>query len=124
MTREGAAQACSQGQTITLYGLVNYFEPVLHSKFRVERITIDCDKVITVGDTVLPLIIRDIIYVSPDQVQSMFGYSYDTLKAAVVNTLNPFPMPYVGIFGYAVQQKQNYKYWVNNGSRKVTTGYL
>jgi hypothetical protein len=76
MTREGAAQACSQGGTITLYGLVNHFEPVLHSKFRVERITIDCDKAITVGDTVIPLIIRDIIYVSPDQVQSMFGYSY------------------------------------------------
>jgi arsenite oxidase large subunit len=115
MTREGVAQACSQGGTITLYGLVNYFEPVLHSKFRVERITISCDNAITVGNTVLPLITRDIIYVTPDQVQSMFGYSYDTLKAAVVNTLNPFPMPYVGIFGYAVQQKQKYKYWVNNG---------
>jgi arsenite oxidase large subunit len=115
LTKEGVMQACSQGGTITLYGLVNYFEPVLHSKFRVEQITIDCNQAVTVGNTVLPLITRDIIYVTPDQVQSMFGYSYDDLKAAVVNTLNPFPMPYVGIFGYAAQQQSKYKYWVNNG---------
>jgi len=115
LTKEGVMQACSQGGTITMYGLVNYFEPVLQSQFRVERITIDCNQAVTVGNTVLPLITRDVIYVTPDQVQSMFGYSYDDLKAAVVNTLNPFPMPYVGILAYAAQQQSKYKYWVNNG---------
>ncbi|AWS00564.2 molybdopterin dinucleotide-binding protein [Metallosphaera hakonensis JCM 8857 = DSM 7519] len=101
--------------SFTLWGLVNYAEPVIHGKFRVEGVTVNPNQSVTVGNTSIPLITRQVQYITLDDVPSMFGYSADTLVKAVINGFNPFPVPYVGIFGYASQLQSKYKYWANNG---------
>ncbi len=99
----------------TLWGLVNYAEPAINGTFRAEAVTINPNQSVTVGNTTLPLITREIKTLSINDLQSMFGYSWNDLLPHVINGFNPFPTPYVGIFGYAAQLQQKYKYWVNNG---------
>ncbi|MUM65716.1 molybdopterin dinucleotide-binding protein [Acidianus infernus] len=107
--------------SFSLYGLVNYAEPAINGEFRVEEVTIDPNQAITVGTTpsgqtiTLPLITRKVTYISINDLQSMFGYSWNDLLPYVINGFNPFPTPYVGIFGYAAQLQSKYKYWLNNG---------
>ncbi|ARM77054.1 molybdopterin dinucleotide binding domain-containing protein [Acidianus manzaensis] len=101
--------------SFTLWGLVNYAEPAIAGKLRAEAVTINPNQAVTVGNTSLPLITRQVQYISINDLQSMFGYSWNDLLPYVINGFNPFPTPYVGIFGYAVQEQQKYKYWVNNG---------
>jgi anaerobic selenocysteine-containing dehydrogenase len=99
----------------TLWGLVNYAEPAIAGKFRAEKVTINPNESVTVGNTTLPLITREVVYISIDDLQSLFGYSWNDLLPYVINGFNPFPTPYVGIFGYAAQLSKKYKYWANNG---------
>ncbi|QIW25169.1 molybdopterin dinucleotide-binding protein [Sulfolobus sp. S-194] len=105
--------------SFTLWGLVNYAEPgiqgAINGQFRAEAVTVNPNQSVTVGNTQLPLITREIKYININDLQSMFGYDYNTLMQYVIDGLNPFPMPYVGVFGYAAQLQQKYKYWVNNG---------
>ncbi|AOL17373.1 molybdopterin dinucleotide-binding protein [Sulfolobus sp. A20] len=101
--------------SFTLWGLVNYAEPAINGMFRAEKVTINPNQAVTVGNTTLPLITREVVYISINDLQSMFGYSWQDLLPYVINGFNPFPTPYVGVFGYAKQLQQKYKYWVNNG---------
>jgi len=105
--------------SFTLWGLPNYADPgvqgAVNGQFRVEAVTINPNQAVTVGNTQLPLITREIKYISINDLQSMFGYDYNTLMKYVMSGLNPFPIPYVGVFGYSAQLQQKYKYLVNNG---------
>ncbi|NON62650.1 molybdopterin dinucleotide binding domain-containing protein [Acidianus sp. RZ1] len=101
--------------SFTLWGLVNYAEPAIAGKFRAEAVTIDPNQAVTVGNTTLPLITRDVQYISINDLQSMFGYSWKDLLPYVINGFNPLSVPYVGIYGYSAQLQQKYKYWANNG---------
>jgi len=107
----------------TLWGLVNYAEAgvqgTINGQFRAEAVTVNPNQSVTVGNTQLPLITREIKYISVNDLQSMFGYDYNTLMKFAVNSINPFPIPYVGIFGYAAQEKQKYKYAVSNARLNI-----
>ncbi len=101
--------------SFTLWGLVNYAEPLIAGKLRAEAVTVDPSKSVTVGNTQLPLITREVKYLDSSDLQSMFGYSLSDLAPYVINGFNVFPTPYVGVFGYAASLQKNYKYWANNG---------
>ncbi|MCY0850792.1 molybdopterin dinucleotide binding domain-containing protein [Sulfuracidifex metallicus] len=101
--------------SFTMYGLVNYAEPLIAGKARVEMVTVDPNKSITVGNTSLPLITRQVQYMDNSQLQSTLGITLSDLANYVINGFNPFPTPYVGIFGYAASLQSKYKYWANNG---------
>ncbi len=103
--------------SITLWGIVNLAEALIAGKMRAEAVTINPNQSVTVGNTQIPLITREVKYLTNSDVQSMFGYSFSDLASAgsIISGFNPFPTPYVGIFGYAASLQSKYKYWANNG---------
>ena len=100
----------------TVYGVVNLAEPGIHGKFRVEKIIVDPSQSVTVGTITLPLIIRELGYMTLDEVREKFGYD---LLPWVINTFYPWPAYFPGYYGYMKEARQKYKYNANNGRWEI-----